>query len=152
MIIYPETPAHNEFLRAWIEARIDNINLEGSACLGVMRDGKLLAVAAFGNLRSTNVEVSFASDNPRWATREAITAMLAYPFYQLRVQRVSALCLKSNAKVRRFVKGIGFLEEGRLRHMGPHKETMFLYGMTFDDYYKRYIDGRQHQTATAATA
>ena len=149
MIQIPATKDESRLLQAWLEHRVPNLDCGESAfCLGVWRDEKLAAVAAFYNFRRVDVEMSFASDNPRWATKQTIAWILAYPFLQLETQRVTAMVQKSNKRCRKLLRGAGFMEEGRHRHAGPQLETMFSYGMTRQDYMDRY---GQKVTASAAT-
>ncbi len=132
----------NALLKAWLQKRID-ANVGDAQCLAVWREGKLAAVAAFYNYRHVDVEMSFASDNPRWATRQTIQWILGYPFLQLKTQRVTAMVAKSNRRCRKLLLGAGFMEEGRHRHAGKNLETMFSYGMTREDYLRRYAPGQK---------
>ena len=91
------------------------------------------------NWRSTSVEVTIAADSPRWATRQTIQTLLAYPFMQLKCQRVSAFVRKGNKRARRLNEGLGFVLEGRLRDAGPNNETVLLYGITRKDYVAKYV-------------
>lgn len=151
MILFPKTIEETEFLRAWLEERLPDTNLgNDSVCIGVWRDDKLAAVAGFCNYKHVDIEISFASDNPRWATKETIAYILAFPFMQLKTQRCTAMVLKSNKRCRKLLNGLGFKEEGRHAHAGPNLETMFSYGMTRQDYMKRY--GFQITTDSAAAA
>lgn len=138
MIVFP-TEEQNVFLKAWIEKRL-KMPVGACKCLGVMRDDKLAAVAAFSNYRHPDIEITFAADHPGWATRQVITWILSYPFVQVGTQRVTALVRKSNRRARKLLRGIGFSEEGCHRHAGPNLETVFSYGMTRVDFMKRYID------------
>ncbi len=149
MIQFPKSPEENEFLRAWIQQRIPDTDVgDDSVCIGVWRDEKLAAVAAYYHYRKADIEVSFASDNPRWATKQVITYILAFPFVQLQTQRCTAMVLKSNKRCRKLLHGLGFKEEGRHAHAGPNLETMFSYGLTNQEYVKRY--GIKISTSTAA--
>lgn len=149
MIYFPKEATENEFLKAWLEKRLPGTLLgPDSWCLGIVRDGKLAAVAGFNNYRTVDIEIQFASDNPRWATKQTIAWVLAFPFVQLKTQRVTAMVLKSNKRVRKLLLGTGFKEEGRHRHAAKNLETMLSYGMTRVDYMERY--GGQKVTAVVA--
>ena len=151
MIHYPATGEENEFLRAWLEQRIPGVNIgDDSVCIGVWRDGKLAAVAGFYDYKTVDIELSFAADDPRWATKQTITYILAFPFVQLETQRCTAMVLKSNKRCRKLLLGVGFNEEGRHAHAGPNLETMFSYGMTRQGFIERY--GSQISTVATAAA
>lgn len=140
MIFFPNPtkPQENEFLKAWLQKRLDGVQLGDAWCLGVFRDEKLCAVAGFNNYRGVDIEIQFASDNPRWATRQTIAWILAFPFIQLNTQRCTAMVLKSNRRVRKLLLGAGFKEEGRHLHAAKNLETMLSYGCTKAYYMNRY--------------
>ncbi len=149
MIHFPQNIQETEFLRAWLQKRIPDTDIgDDSVCIGVWRNDKLASVAGFYNYRRADIEVSFASDDPKWATKETIACILAFPFMQLQTQRCTAMVLKSNKRCRKLLSGLGFKEEGRHAHAGPNLETMFSYGLTRQEYLKRY--GQQITTRTAA--
>lgn len=153
MIIFP-TPEQNLFLKAWIEERLQ-ASLGRPAdvqCLGVMRDKRLLAVAAYNNYKTLDIELSFAAEDPRWATKQTVTWILSYPFVQLKTQRVTAVVKKSNRKARRLLLGVGFKEEGAHRHAGANLETTFSYGMVRPDFMERYLSGKEKPAGTASRA
>ena len=137
-------------MRAWLEQRLPGTDIgSDSVCIGVWRNNKLSAVAGYYNYRKVDIELSFASDNPRWATKETVAYILAFPFIQLETQRCTAMVLKSNKRCRKLLSGVGFKEEGRHAHAGPNLETMFSYGMTRQEFLKRY---GQKVTTTSANA
>jgi L-amino acid N-acyltransferase YncA len=140
VIVYPRSIPENDGLRAWIEQRVPEYKSGATTiCVGVEREGKLLAAVAWDGWRGNSVEATVAADSPRWATRQTIATLLAYPFMQLKCQRVTAFIRKGNKHSRRFNEGIGFKLEGRLRDAGPNLETVLLYGMTRKDYVAKYV-------------
>ena len=140
MIVYPRSIPENDGLKAWIEQRVPEYKSGATTiCVGVEREGKLLAAVAWDGWRGASVEATIAADSPRWATRPTIATLLAYPFMQLKVQRVTAFVRKGNKLSRKFCEGIGFVLEGRMRDAGPNLETVLLYGMTRKDYVAKYI-------------
>jgi RimJ/RimL family protein N-acetyltransferase len=108
-------------------------------CVAVISRHEIVAVACYNNFYpGKDIEISFASDHPRWATKNSIREILGYPFFQLNVQRVSARAPKSNKKTRRLMKGIGF-------------EPLFIYGLIREDYLERYGKLKEKTTGTAAS-
>lgn len=152
MIHYPANIQEIEWLRAWLQKRLPDTDIgNDSVCLGVWRNGKLAAVAGFYNYRHVDIEISFAADDPRWATKQTIAWILGYPFLQLKTQRVTAMVAKSNKRCRKLLLGAGFLEEGRHRDAGRNLETMFSYGMTNRDYQRRYCHRKKEPAFAAAS-
>lgn len=74
--------------------------------------GEMLGVAIYHNFRQNDVEITFITATPRWATSGNISAMLHYPFVQLGVQRMTAITAKANKKARKLLTGLGFILEG----------------------------------------
>lgn len=142
----------NLLLKAWIESRVEGLSLpDTSQCAAVLRDKKLCAAVAYYDFRTTDIMCAFASDNPRWATRQTVNALLAYPFVQLKVFRVSALIPQTNKKSRKLCRGLGFVEEGKLRKADQNGRDLMIYGLTDEDYIERVNRG-QKITASAAKA
>jgi RimJ/RimL family protein N-acetyltransferase len=75
-----------------------------------------------------NAEISFASVSPRWLTRRMISGILAYPFDQMEVQRLTSLTPKRNVPARRFVELFGFKREGVVR-LGFGDDDMVVSGL-----------------------
>ena len=97
-------------------------------CIGFAREEELVCVVV-NYLQTTNgVLTSFAATSPRWASKENVAAWGHWIFYQMKKDRVTATLLKSNKRSRKFVEGIGFKVEGKVRK-AVKGEDMILYGM-----------------------
>ena len=60
--------------------------------IGVVSDsGDVRGVAIFHNYRQNDIEVTFITATPRWATQGVIRGILDYPFRQLGVKRMTAI-------------------------------------------------------------
>lgn len=154
MIVYPKTEQENNALKLWITERVkDYRSGPYTMCVGVERSEKLVAVVAWDNYRGRDIEVTFAADSPRWATRQTVATLLSYPFLQLGCQRITSFVYKSNKRARKLNLGLGFKQEGCHRHAGRNLEPVLSYGMTRMDFDKRYLKhGLQESTHTAAAA
>lgn len=86
-----------------------------------------------------NIQLSFASVTPRWATRGAIREILAYPFVQggPECDRITCWVEKRNKRARHLLSGLGFVLEGRMRLMGG---SLLLFGALRRDL-KPWITG-----------
>lgn len=161
MIVYPRSIAENDGLKAWIEQRVPEYKSgKHTVCVGVEREGKLVAVIAWDSFREgISVDVSIAADSPRWATRQTIATLLMYAFGQLRVKRINSYCRKGNKRARRLNTGLGFVQEGKLRDACDNNEPLILFGMTRKDFVTKYItpyarklNGRKEAAEAAAGA
>ena len=152
MIVYPKNAEENTGLCKWVESRIDGFTAGDATCIAVCTPTEILAVVCYNNYYlGRDIEISFASDHPRWAHKKTISGLLEYPFFQLKVQRVTAKAVKSNKRIRRFMQGIGFVEEGKLRHAGRNNESMFIYGLLKEDYLKRYHGKKESTSSTSSS-
>lgn len=133
MIIAPRNPSENALLARWASERL-GIEFDKYQTLGVLRGGQLAAVAVYHDYREGGVQISFVSDTPRWASREALRVILIdYPFDKLKVNRVTAVCRKKNKRVRRLLEGVGFKLEGVHRKGFPDGDACS-YGLLKEDF------------------
>ena len=96
------------------------------------RIGEIVAVAIYNNYRPPNIEITFVTSSPRWASRRAIQAMLRYPFVQLRCARTTALTDARNARARALLRRIGFRPEGFHADALPNADAVS-YGLLAKD-------------------
>jgi RimJ/RimL family protein N-acetyltransferase len=118
-------------LAHWIAARIpgtdgDLLNRVARS-LGVVSGGEIIAAMAVGLWERGSVELIFAADSPRWATRDTIRRMMAWPFMQLDCHRVTTRIHAKNTRAIKFNEGIGFRREGLIREgWGPGEDCVLL--------------------------
>lgn len=102
-------------------------------------DDEPLAGVVFAGYRPAyqSLEISMAAVSPRWARRGVIHALLAYPFEQLKCQRVQVTIPLGNKRAQRFCKGIGFVQEGVIRR-GFGREHAVVMGMLRHEFDKLF--------------
>ena len=117
----------------WIAARIPQVEPDhdwhGRArAVGCVIDGRIVAGMACMNHdpRHSHVEIAFAADSPRWASRRTIARFMAWPLRQMRCRRVSAVVAADNARVIRLLEGMGFRREGLLRRAFGERDALIL--------------------------
>lgn len=113
----------------WIASRIPGMSAENlrryAECAGIVIGGKLIAGMAIGGEERGNCEITFAADSPRWATRETIAKLMAWPFRKC--HRVTTRIHAKNKRAIRFNLGIGFRTEGLIREgWGPGEDCVLL--------------------------
>ena len=109
----------------------NELGIEGfGACtaLGVVLEDNLIAGVVYHNYRDTNIEMSIATLSPRWASRNTLFCIFAYPFNQLGVKRVTCLIDTLNESCINLVERLGFTHEGTLREAHPNGDAE-IYGM-----------------------
>jgi RimJ/RimL family protein N-acetyltransferase len=99
-------------LTRWAGARLGIADFRPCAAIGVAHAGEIVAAAIYNNYRPPNIDITFVTASPRWASRGAIRAMLRYPFVQLACCRLTAVTSAQNAPARAFLLRLGFREEG----------------------------------------
>lgn len=140
---------------AWVARRIAILGgvaaLGPHAAIGIERDGALIAGAVFHNYRHHDIEVSFAADDPGWARRGTIRAILRYPFAQLGCTRLTALIARDNARAAKLLEGLGFKREGVLRRAYDGTADALVFGMLREEcHWLEDIHGKEHTKHTAA--
>lgn len=127
----------------WVARRIPHVgsSREWGAfrAIGIARGDQPIAGAVYNNSRGFDMEISFAADSPRWATRGMVRAILAYPFVQCGCTRLTAVTAKRNKRARRLVEGLGFKQEGCLRRGLDGRQDAILYGLQHEQC--RWIHG-----------
>lgn len=108
----------------------------------VLKDNALAAVAIYNNFYNFDCQLTFVSATPRWASRQVIRQILAFPFYETDRLRITTLTDENNHKAIKLNEKLGFVHEGTLRHGSPegNGNTGLVYGLTKEDFERgKYI-------------
>jgi len=136
----------DEFVGEWVVRRLSVPGLESSnglrpfRAIGVERDGCLVAGVVyhqFNPMRET-MEVTIASDTPRWATKGVISRLLSYPFDDCGVYTLCGYVQHNNERALKFDVGIGFKKEGVLRHRFGRGKHAVSFSMIKPEYERRW--------------
>lgn len=140
-LVYGQDKAVSDWVRERI-GFVENLDFGEHTAIGVATDTKLIAGIVYHEYHKDfrTIQLSMAADNPMWARKANIAALLEYPFIQLGVYKAwvgvplwNELALKNN-------KHIGFKQEGVLAHyFGPGKHCVLL-RMLLPDF-KRLYEG-----------
>lgn len=157
---WPEGPlvfGHDQEIAEFVQRRIKGMQRPFGPCsaIGVIRNNKLVGGVVYTEYypEYKTVTVSFAFDDPHWATREVLGSVCAFPFIQLDCNRANAMIARRNKRSRQFVEFLGFKLEGCARKgFGP--EDAMIYGMLKKEcrWIKEEIDGQEVPSASAAAA
>lgn len=109
-VIYGE----EERLLPWAAERIGIAKFRSDArAIGYERGGEIRAVVVFDTFSSTDCHMHVASDGSRhWLTSAFLAAAFAYPFTQMKLNRVTSPIAESNKQALRFNLRLGFKPEG----------------------------------------
>ena len=130
----PQTEEGNLRAAKWLAERIPSYNPENVTTMIVTLDGRVVSVAGYSRPHFNRIEISWASDTPRWVTRSSILYLLAPPFLQWGCHGISLTVAKKNKRCRRFVEGVGFKYEGTLRQAGTDGSNMIIYSLLKPEY------------------
>ncbi len=118
---------------AWVAARMPGFRQEDGfgpcTAIGIAEDGSLIAGAVYHNYRDYDIEISFAADSAKWATRTHIREIFHYPFNQLGCVRLTTVTGRKNKRARKLDEGLGFKLEGVIRKGYDGKQDANVYGM-----------------------
>ena len=101
-------------LLPWARDRIGLQDFRRDAyTIGLERDGDLVAVVVFDGFSDVDCNMHIASDGTgQWMNKSLLVAAFAYPFVQLRLNRVTGMVPAKNADALSFDQHIGFVREG----------------------------------------
>ena len=94
-------------------------------CIGLEREGKIVAVAVFNDYTGDNVEITVASEG-RWAFRGVIRRAMYYAFTELGCKRITAHIKPSNKRALSAAHRVGFKQEGRARKWFGNEDAIIL--------------------------
>ncbi len=119
-------PFFDDRVANWVAQNIQDCGLGFGACraMGVLDShDKLVAGVVFHNWdkRSGVIEVSSAAIDPRWASRNVLSAAFAYCFDGLGCQSVVARISENNKRASRLWKALGAQEYIIPRLRGEHE-------------------------------
>lgn len=110
----------SERVGRWIEAHEGGQYREGSQCIGLERDGELVAGALFDYHNGASIYCHVAVDGQ--VTREFLRAAFRYPFVQLGCSVLIGLVAGDNLMAQRFDERLGFTLEHTIRDAHPSGE------------------------------
>lgn len=118
-------------VREWVSAKLGmpKVGDDKFSAIGIVKDNELEAGAVFHNYTGYSVELSFASESPRWCTKGVLQTIYKYVFVQLGCERFQAVTAKKNKQARKALEKIGFVYEGKARKGYDGKEDAVIYSL-----------------------
>lgn len=116
----------DEYFTEWVRQQVPIVgDQRPCTAIGIVRNERIVAAVVYNNYRRScaDIQMSMASISPRWASRENIAGLFAYPFVQLECRRVTAFTLATNHPVREFLCRVGFTLEGVMREYLDGQDT-----------------------------
>lgn len=123
----------------WVCARTGGTWVKGrGTALGKLVDGELVAGTLYEDYSGTNLTCHIAGDD-NWADRYFLGVIFQYPFWGLKVNRLTAPVCESNTKSVALLTKMGFNLEAKL-HGATSKGDLLLYVMFKDEC--KYLRGK----------
>jgi len=115
----------------WVGDRVDEDEFGGGAVgIGHEQDGQLIAGVVYNLYTGPSISMHVAAEpGKQWMTREFLWRVFAYPFIQLKCNRITGLVRADNLTAQRFDEHVGFTREGLVRRACTDGTDMILYGM-----------------------
>lgn len=115
----------------WVGYRVDEDDFsENDVAIGLEEDGELIAGVVYNWYTGPSICMHVAAEpGKRWLNRDFLFAAFAYPFIQLKCNRVTGLVRVDNLDAQRFDEHLGFVKEGVLRKAADDGTDFILYGM-----------------------
>jgi len=120
----------DETVAAWAVGHIPHVDkIKEMTTIGVVNDrGKIVGAAVFHEYRGTDIQISCASESPKWISKKVLRAIFSYPFKQLGCRRVTVMTPSKHAHMRQLIDRLGFKQEGILRDAYQDDDCV-VYGM-----------------------
>lgn len=141
MLIFAQDPDHVRRLCDWATARIPHLyGGEFGPCVvgGVVRQGAISAVVVFHDYRElpggSVIKVSVAADSRMWARPSVVAAIYHYAFAQAGCFLLEVGTPLANAETCRFLRKIGFQQDGVLPHRYGRKQHMAVFSLSADQW------------------
>lgn len=97
---------------------------EKSRCIAVTEGDKILGVFVASRFTSYSCELSLAADSPRFLSRKVMMILSHYLFVTCGIIRVTSIVKEHNHRSLKLTRGVGFIEEARLKKGGGDQDTI----------------------------
>lgn len=100
-------------LLPWAQARAGVAFRRDAYTMGLEKDGELVAVVVYDNFSDVDCNMHIASDGTAaWMNKSLLVSAFAYPFIQLKLNRVTGMVPAKNEIALKFDEHLGFVREG----------------------------------------
>lgn len=120
-----------ERISKWVADRMESgwHGARGSA-IGLLENEEIIAGVLFDSWNGASICMHVAAvPGKRWMTREYLRICFAYPFQQLRCNKILGLVGSKNTVAQRFDEHLGFVLEATLEAAHPDG-SLLIYSMT----------------------
>lgn len=144
----------DSYVVTWVCGLLDMDIPHLCSSIGISDGLKLIGGAVYSNQyldrkgKPFSIEISFGTVDVRWGNRAIISALLGYPFVQLKVKRVQSTVSRRNRHVRQFLERLGFKLEGVGRQAWPQGGDACVYSMLSGEFFSSKWMNHHRQVGT----
>lgn len=121
-----------ERVSQWVAEQCGSVWRSGrEQALGLVEDGQILAGVVYDQWNFRSIGAHIAVLPGTWPTRTFIRAGFAYPFLQLKAEKIIGFVGEGNLAARRLDEHLGFVLEATLKAAHPTGDLL-VYSMTRD--------------------
>jgi ribosomal protein S18 acetylase RimI-like enzyme len=139
----------NALLARWAGDRIGIKDFGNCTTIGVVHKNQIVAVALYNKFLFPNIEVTFVTASPNWASPGAVKTILRYPFQQLNCKRITATTEATNQRARAFLCRLGFKQEGYHPDATPNGDAV-TYGLLRKDAARWLAEDKHEQSPSSS--
>jgi RimJ/RimL family protein N-acetyltransferase len=104
------TPEWQETLGWWLCKRIGLVPTSMLTCIGLVRDGQIIAVVGYDGFNGASCEMHVAAEAPNWLSRSFLKVVFDYPFNTCGLNMVVGKVPSGNREALRLDLHLGFKE------------------------------------------
>jgi RimJ/RimL family protein N-acetyltransferase len=116
----------------WLQELGGGFYRDGSTCIGLERNGELVAGTMYDWYNGASIYMSVAAIGKHWLNREFLWFAFYYPFEQLKANVILALVSSSNYQARKFDEHLGFTLHTEIEDADPNG-SLLVYTMKKPD-------------------
>lgn len=122
----------NDYVGPWIEEHGGGHYKASAQCIGLEKNGKLVAGVLYGGHNGASIYMHVAASGTNWLTRDFLWVCFDYPFVQLECKVIIGLVAEKNLKARKFDEHLGFKLTSRIPEGHP-EGNLLIYTMRKQD-------------------
>lgn len=111
--------SEHERVGRWLAAKTDGEWREGATCVGLERDGRIVAAVMYDQFNGASVCMHVAAEGKHWLNRDFLWFAFYYPFVQMGVSVVIGLVAKENHAACKFDEHLGFQLKAEIPEAHP---------------------------------
>lgn len=111
---------NNERVGTWVHAHGGGCYRSGSQCIGLEKDGELVAGIMYDWFNGASIYGHVAATGKDWLNRDFLWFAFYYPFEQLKANVIIGLVSETNLIARKFDEHLGFKLKAVIPEADPH--------------------------------